>query len=62
VEWLRPPYMGKQRPVIMAAPDTVDYAHRVNVHVEIPENLRREQLKGGFCCFLSSSIYSLADM
>ncbi|KAI0280502.1 glyoxal oxidase N-terminus-domain-containing protein [Russula aff. rugulosa BPL654] len=45
VEWLRPPYMNKQRPVIMAAPGTMDYAHRVNMHVKIPENLRREQLK-----------------
>ena len=52
VEWLRPPYMNKQRPVIMAAPGTVDYAHRVVVHVKIPENLRREQLKGEFCLLL----------
>ena len=51
VEWLRPPYMNKQRPLIMAAPGTIDYAHRVNVDVKIPENLRREQLKGEFCCF-----------
>jgi hypothetical protein len=51
VEWLRPPYMNKQRPVIMTAPGTMDYAHRVNVYVKIPENLRREQLKGELCCF-----------
>ena len=51
VEWLRPPYMNKRRPVIMAAPRTMDYAHRVNVHVKIPENLRREQLKGVFFFF-----------
>ena len=56
VEWLRPPYMNKRRPVIMAAPGTMDYAHRVNVHVKIPENLRREQVKGeSFCCFFLSS-------
>jgi hypothetical protein len=52
VEWLRPPYMNKQRPVIETAPRAMDFAQRVEVHVKIPENLRGEKVKGKFCCFL----------
>ena len=51
VEWLRPPYMNKQRPVIVAAPRTLDFAQRVEVQINIPESLRNEKFKGeyGFC-------------
>ena len=53
VEWLRPPYMNKQRPVIEAAPRTLDFAQRVEVQVNIPESLRNEKFKGEYGFFLS---------
>ena len=50
VEWLRPPYMNKQRPVIVAAPRTMDFAQRVEMRVTVPENLRDLKIKGELCC------------
>ena len=48
VEWLRPPYMNKQRPVIVTAPRAMDFAQRVEVHITIPEILRGKKIKGEF--------------
>jgi hypothetical protein len=58
VEWLRPPYMTKERPVIVNAPRTMGFAAQVKVQIKVPENLHGEKLKGefSFFFFLASSL------
>ena len=46
VEWLHPPYMKQERPVIVEAPRAIGFAEQVQVQVKIPENLHGEKLKG----------------
>jgi len=53
VEWLRPPYMTRQRPVIDKAPHAINFGEKAKVLVTIPDDLRNEKLKGEFPYFLS---------
>jgi hypothetical protein len=46
VEWLRPPYMGRQRPEIVYAPRLIDFVERVKVRVKIPDDLHGRPVKG----------------
>jgi hypothetical protein len=48
VEWLRPPYISRQRPEIVDAPRMVNFGERVKVHVKIPDDLRGKPVKGEF--------------
>ena len=47
-EWLRPPYMGGQRPEIVDAPRIMNFREQVKVRVKIPENLHGKPIKGEF--------------
>jgi hypothetical protein len=46
VEWLRPPYMTAERPVIDGAPRTIGFRERLKIHVKIPSNLSGKNIKG----------------
>ncbi|KAI9509596.1 copper radical oxidase [Russula earlei] len=45
VEWLRPPYVTRSRPVIDEAPRAINFGETVKVLVKIPDDLRNEKLK-----------------
>jgi hypothetical protein len=46
VEWLRPPYMTAERPVIEGAPRVIGFGKRLKIHVKIPSNLRGQNIRG----------------
>jgi hypothetical protein len=48
VEWLRPPYMSRQRPEIVDAPRMIKFGGRAEVHVKIPDDLYGKAVKGEF--------------
>ena len=51
VEWLRPPYMTAERPVIAGVPRKVGFKERLTIHVKIPSNLSGKNIRGrSFFC------------
>ena len=47
VEWLRPPYMTAERPVIEGAPPrTIGFKERLKIHVKIPSSLSSKNIRG----------------
>ncbi|KAI0045394.1 copper radical oxidase [Auriscalpium vulgare] len=45
VEWLSPPYMGVERPVIASAPRMVGFGQTLDVKVTIPESMQGGEVK-----------------
>lgn len=46
VEWLGPPYMTTERPVVESVPHTMGYGERLKIHVKIPSSLTGKNIKG----------------
>ena len=46
VEWLGPPYMSAERPVIEGVPRMMGYGEQLKVHVKIPSSLTGKNIRG----------------
>ena len=46
VEWLGPPYMSAERPVIEGVPRMMGYGEQLKVHVKIPSSLNGKDIRG----------------
>ena len=46
VEWLQPPYMTAERPVINGAPRTMGFGDSLKIRVKIPSNLSGQNIRG----------------
>lgn len=56
VEWLRPPYMTAERPVIEDAPRTMGFGERLKIHVTIPSHLGGKDNVAGQSFFLCPTL------
>jgi hypothetical protein len=48
VEWVGPPYMKRNRPVVHYPPKALTYGHNFTLNVDLPSTSKAKKIKGGF--------------